>query len=190
MSELIQQIRDCEPLTKANSKLDTELGIAVPTFISTELKFPDDVTSLASENVVRLLAGYEAEVARVRFILAQVEFRIKHGEFLINTAKKQKFASMRNQVGKSIPDTNAEIDGSVLFIDAEKEIMDLKAEKLLLDARVDIFGKYATLMGKELTRRRGESNSDYYATGKDKPEQVSRIDKLKGKEIKPRVGKK
>lgn len=182
--DLKESVKESEVFAKAKVRLEQleQLGVGDQIVSRRESipEFPEDVTALDSASVMKYLTIYEGEVAYIKTVIATLDIKIKHAQHIIKTYKRKRFVELR-RAKVSVPDATAAVDCDKEVVDAELETLQLEAMREILVTRLDTYAKFASLMSKELTRRKNETfvNMDIPVM----QAQNSRIDLVKGKKV-------
>lgn len=185
---LKDQILDPELYDKVENKINNGYKVPIIDRPKKILPFPEDVTTLSSEEVGRFLAMYDAEIAYIRSVLARVEVQVDHGRTIINTYRKKLYLEHRSTC--SGVDAQAWVDIDKDVVAAERSLQELVTERSMLQARLDSFTKYSASISREISRRK----SDFFGAGeKGEPEvpgaqgaQERRIGEIRGKDFTPK----
>lgn len=183
---LKEEILSTDILDKVENKVNKVYKVAEPVGPKNIPDFPDDVTSLSSEEVGKFLSCYDAEVAYIRYLLAKVEIQASNGRYILDNFKKRMYLGMRSEMNTH--DSQAWTDIDLNVVNAEKALREIESERMLLQSRLDIFTKYSASISREISRRKGE---DWAEKVRVDPivntKQVDRVNKIKGKEFTPKI---
>jgi len=189
-NNLKSKVLDTSIRDSINKKINDEYKISNIERPVNILPFPDDVTVLSSDEVGRYLAMYDAEVAYIRSILANVEAQIKYAEVVLNTHKKMLYLQFRSD--SSAVDSNAWVDVDKDVVAAELALQELRIEQGLLQSRLENFMKYSASISREISRRKNEFfgvNEKISGASNKGDVQAERIKAIKGKDFKPNRNK-
>lgn len=174
VSFLRNEINKSGVLEQAIEKVEKQFEIADATRPRNVPDFPEHITELSSDIVGDYHSLYKSEVAWIKSRLAIIEIEYDFGKQLVSNYRKQAFLNFRKN-GSTVADANAWADVSHEVFEGEKELANIRAQKRLLESRYEVFLDYATVMSREISRRREEENE--YSNNNDK--------KIKGRILNP-----
>lgn len=177
---MLQDVKNPTIVRDITTKLIKEYQIAEVTRPEDVPKFPADPTKLSSEDVGRYYSVYESEVAWIRYKLAEVEVQLDYVSNILNTVKEALFLSYRAEHSRD--EATAWVNLTRDVNSTEKYLLQLRMEKRLLDARYDIFGKYAASMSREITRRK-QDDEGFNQGSRGSAARNSKV--IKGKDLDP-----
>lgn len=181
---LLESMADVSEIDEINDKITKVFNVPEPTELGNIPIFPEDVTSLSSEDVGNYLWAYDSVVAFVRFLLSKVEVKYDYADYVLDTYKKELYLGHRGECNNGDANAWVSIDKDVR--EAELELKKINCEKTLLQSRLDIFTKYSSSISREISRRKSEllppGNSSYRQSEVENS-QESRINRITGKEL-------
>lgn len=168
----------------AEVKVAEKYKVAVPCPPEEVFSFPTDVTACTIDQIGRLLGNYDQEAGWIRYLMALNETRLLEARHLVSVFKKQLYLERR--VTDSQQDANAWVEIDINSLRAQAKLNELEQERIILEARLDIFARYASSISREISRRKNDSFADSKGTKSDIPlldRQKDRVAKIKGKDL-------